>query len=532
MKRRLERLAVLPAQDSTRTAINASKTDVVDRASVLQSAHIGYGEEVTNDVGGSGADTEEVERVEDLSSTEQVDEVEGLSDTEQVDEMEGPSDTEQVDEVEGLSLDADVKENPLSVTHSSAIIASIEGPGVVDLEMTDVSLDLRNRLNAQSLTYWKKIGDAVEQYGLLKSENGVWLDMFKSLEEYHLHDGDCLEFRSKMRLIRVRTLEDSIRVISVDGSHTVLEVTKTVCERIEKWLEPDRTLGEQGVTETTEITLRKKAFFSDGRVDMADLVQLNLIYVQSRNAILDGTLPCTKDEAIQLAALQYYIQSCFDIDTSNDTADFSANFCKSCRLSMPKAKEAAAKKVPYKCMVKPYDWSLCQYMQGLAMKAALGMPWNELRTLRRWFSHSGVQLASEKKLRLIAEEIIGEDEIRGAAYAYTPSLMQKVTNLIDENESTCVFAYFEAQDTIANFHIALGQIQGGSGEFSSITMEVCLPALHISMGIFYKLYSLLEEECHLLDLKLALQLSTDAELTTASYEEYATAVCYDKNTAV
>ena len=70
--------------------------------------------------------------------------------------------------------------------------------------------------------------------------------------------------------------------------------------------------------------------------------------------------------------------------------------------------------------------------------------------------------------------------------------------------------------------------------------QVCLPActthingqqrsayqhaLLISMGILYKLYSLLEEECHLLDLKLALQLSTDAELTTASYEEYATAV--------
>ena len=49
-------------------------------------------------------------------------------------------------------------------------------------------------------------------------------------------------------------------------------------------------------------------------------------------------------------------------------------------------------------------------------------------------------------------------------------------------------------------------------------------ALLMSMGIFYKLYSLLEEECHLLDVKLALQLSTDAELTTSSYEEYATEV--------
>ncbi|KAL5489111.1 hypothetical protein EMCRGX_G018166 [Ephydatia muelleri] len=52
--------------------------------------------------------------------------------------------------------------------------------------------------------------------------------------------------------------------------------------------------------------------------------------------------------------------------------------------------------------------------------------------------------------------------------------------------------------------------------------QVCLPAC--TTHINGNLYSLLDEECHLLDLKLALQLSTDAELTTASYEEYATAV--------
>ena len=43
---------------------------------------------------------------------------------------------------------------------------------------------------------------------------------------------ECLEYRSKMRLLRVRTLEDSIRVVPVDDSHTVLEVTRTVCLRI------------------------------------------------------------------------------------------------------------------------------------------------------------------------------------------------------------------------------------------------------------------------------------------------------------
>ena len=46
----------------------------------------------------------------------------------------------------------------------------------------------------------------------------------------------------------------------------------------------------------------------------------------------------------------------------------------------------------------------------------------------------------------------------------------------------------------------------------------------MSMGIFFKLYSLLEEECHLMDLKHALQMSPNMELTTASYDAYVAAV--------
>ncbi|KAL5502198.1 hypothetical protein EMCRGX_G008933 [Ephydatia muelleri] len=86
--------------------------------------------------------------------------------------------------------------------------------------------------------------------------------------------------------------------------------------------------------------------------------------------------------------------------------------------------------------------------------------------------------------------------------------------------STCVFACCEAQDTIANFHIILDRykeevVNLAASQWNTTTL---------SMGIFYKLHTLLEEEYQLLDVKLALQLSTDAELITASYEEFATAV--------
>ena len=56
------------------------------------------------------------------------------------------------------------------------------------------------------------------------------------------------------------------------------------------------------------LTLRKKFFFSDQNVDRNDPVQLNLLYVQSRDAIIDGTHPCTRDEGVQFAALQCQIQ--------------------------------------------------------------------------------------------------------------------------------------------------------------------------------------------------------------------------------
>ena len=46
------------------------------------------------------------------------------------------------------------------------------------------------------------------------------------------------------------------------------------------WLNPDKSLREQGIEETAVLTLRKKFFFSDQNVDRNDPVQLNLLFVQ------------------------------------------------------------------------------------------------------------------------------------------------------------------------------------------------------------------------------------------------------------
>lgn len=57
--------------------------------------------------------------------------------------------------------------------------------------------------------------------------------------------------------------------------------------------------------------------------------------------------------------------------------------------------------------------------------------------------------------------------------------------------------------------------------------QVCPPGLHITLGIFYRLFSLLESECHLLDLKITEEDSTDEG--GASYANHLRALQKFKN---
>lgn len=62
------------------------------------------------------------------------------------------------------------------------------------------------------------------------------------------------------------------------------------------WVDTGKTLREQGIDESETVLLKRKFFFSDQNIDSRDPVQLNLLYVQARDAILDGTHPVTQDK--------------------------------------------------------------------------------------------------------------------------------------------------------------------------------------------------------------------------------------------
>ena len=96
------------------------------------------------------------------------------------------------------------------------------------------------------------------------------------------------------------------------------------------WVDHSKTLREQGVDEAELLLLRRKYFYSDANVDarlnnfnnnknnfslthdlmffFRDPVQLNLLYEQAKEAILEGTHPVRLEDAIQFAALQVQIQ--------------------------------------------------------------------------------------------------------------------------------------------------------------------------------------------------------------------------------
>ncbi|XP_060764635.1 talin-1 [Neoarius graeffei] len=200
-------------------------------------------------------------------------------------------------------------------------------------------------------------------YGLFLSDDdpkkGIWLEAGKALDYYMLRNGDTLEYKKKQRPLKIRMLDGTVKTVMVDDSKIVTDLLMTICARIgitnhdeyslvrdigeekkeeitgtlkrdktllrddkkmEKlkqklhtddelnWLDHGRTLREQGVEETEMLLLRRKFFYSDQNVDSRDPVQLNLLYVQARDDILNGSHPVSFDKACEFAGYQCQIQ--------------------------------------------------------------------------------------------------------------------------------------------------------------------------------------------------------------------------------
>jgi FERM central domain len=74
------------------------------------------------------------------------------------------------------------------------------------------------------------------------------------------------------------------------------------------WLNPNTTLAEQAVPENAILMYKKKFYYHDGAEDCNnDPVYYNLLFYQSRDAIISNVYSCNMEEAVQLAATLFQI---------------------------------------------------------------------------------------------------------------------------------------------------------------------------------------------------------------------------------
>uniref|UniRef100_A0A8C4IKJ8 Talin 2a n=1 Tax=Dicentrarchus labrax TaxID=13489 RepID=A0A8C4IKJ8_DICLA len=192
-----------------------------------------------------------------------------------------------------------------------------------------------------------------------EAQTGQGEDDQKKFHRKDTGQGDILEYKKKQRPQKIKMLDGAVKTIMVDDSKTVGELLVTICSRIgitnyeeysliqetveekkedgmgtlkkdrtllrderkmEKlkaklhtdddlnWLDHSRTFREQGVDENETLLLRRKFFYSDQNVDSRDPVQLNLLYVQARDDILNGSHPVSFDKACEFGGIQAQIQ--------------------------------------------------------------------------------------------------------------------------------------------------------------------------------------------------------------------------------
>lgn len=82
----------------------------------------------------------------------------------------------------------------------------------------------------------KTVTTIASEYGLFisdeQNQQGVWLEAGRTLGYYILHNQDTLEYRRKLRTLRVRMLDGAVKTILVDDSQPVSQLMVVICTKI------------------------------------------------------------------------------------------------------------------------------------------------------------------------------------------------------------------------------------------------------------------------------------------------------------
>jgi len=152
---------------------------------------------------------------------------------------------------------------------------------------------------------------------------GRWLRMDRTLAFYDIKNNDTVEYRKKHDIIKVKLMDGSVKTVLVDLSQEAVQVVEAIGQKINLkaaeefalqpetrmgyWLKNNLSIPEQVKNLEQTFLLKKKYFITEANVNQEDSISLHLLYCQCRDDILSGTMPCSKEEATQLASLQLQI---------------------------------------------------------------------------------------------------------------------------------------------------------------------------------------------------------------------------------
>lgn len=63
-------------------------------------------------------------------------------------------------------------------------------------------------------------------------KTGVWLEPGRTLDYYMLGDGDTIYFKRKLRILKVRTLDGTVKTLQVDDSQTTGNLMVVICTKL------------------------------------------------------------------------------------------------------------------------------------------------------------------------------------------------------------------------------------------------------------------------------------------------------------
>ncbi len=121
--------------------------------------------------------------------------------------------------------------------------------------------------------------------------------------------------------LTVKLMDGTVKTLVASKGASISELMGTIGAKIgldnteeygikvgDKWLDQNRPLEEQGIHDLSQVEFKKRFFCDDLNVDKSDPIQLHLLYLQCRDAILSGDNPVNREEAVLFAANQLQVE--------------------------------------------------------------------------------------------------------------------------------------------------------------------------------------------------------------------------------